>query len=88
LIFRYSITDTKEERDELIKNVYPKLRDYCQQTYNIQFQYSDMRWGIQDQATDDHSTVDLCLQELDQCCRLSLATNCVVNNLFLSSNGR
>ncbi|CAF3180582.1 unnamed protein product [Rotaria sp. Silwood2] len=37
-----------------------------------------MRWGIQEHAADDHSTVDLCLQELDQCCRLSLATSCVI----------
>jgi hypothetical protein len=37
LIF-HSLTDTIEERDELMKNVYPKLRDYCLQTYNIQFQ--------------------------------------------------
>jgi hypothetical protein len=38
-----------------------------------------MRWGVQEHAADDHSTVDVCLQELDQCCQLSLATNCVVS---------
>jgi len=47
-----------------------------------------MRWGIQDQATDDHSTVDLCLRELDQCCRFSLATNCVVSYLLLLNSRR
>ncbi|CAF4038756.1 unnamed protein product [Rotaria magnacalcarata] len=73
-----TFSDTVEERDALIKNVYPKLREYCFKTYNIPFYYSDMRWGIQDQSTDNHSTVDMCLQELDRCCRLSLATNCVI----------
>lgn len=37
-----------------------------------------MRWGIQSTASNTHSTVDMCLQELDTCCRLSMATNCVV----------
>jgi hypothetical protein len=39
-----------------------------------------MRWGIQSTASNTHSTVDMCLQELDTCCRLSMATNCVVIN--------
>jgi hypothetical protein len=45
----------------------------------VLFQYSDMRWGIQSHADNDHSTEDMCFQELDRCCRLSLATNCVVS---------
>jgi len=39
-----------------------------------------MRWGIQSTASNTHSTVDMCLHELDTCCRLSMATNCVVKN--------
>ena len=42
-----------------------------------------MRWGIQEKAADEHSTTDMCLYELDQCCRFSLATNCVVS-VFIS----
>ena len=78
-----SFSDTVDERNGLIKYVYPKLREYCLQTYGIPFQYSDMRWGIQEEAIHDHSTVPMCLQELDHCCRLSLATNCVVSPLFV-----
>lgn len=77
-----SFSDTVDERNALIKYVYPKLREYCLQTYKILFQYSDMRWGIQDDAANDHSTVSMCLQELDHCCRLSLATNCIVSYTF------
>lgn len=32
--------DTVEERDRLILSVYPKLRSYCQQTYQTEFQVS------------------------------------------------
>jgi hypothetical protein len=43
-----------------------------------------MRWGVQDDAINDHSTEDTCFYELDQCCQFSLATNCVVS--YLSSS--
>lgn len=45
-----------------------------------------MRWGIQPTALTSHLTVDMCLDELDTCSRLSLATNCVVMNSYLLSN--
>ncbi|CAF1291712.1 unnamed protein product [Adineta ricciae] len=73
-----TFTDTAEERNGLIDLVYPRLRDYCLATYNVQFQYSDMRWGIQSTAANTHATVDMCLNELDTCCQLSMATNCIV----------
>ncbi|UJR21418.1 hypothetical protein I4U23_024507 [Adineta vaga] len=77
-----TFTDTTEERNGLIDLVYPRLRDYCLTKYNIQFQYSDMRWGIQSTAANTHGTVDMCLQELDTCCQLSMATNCVLKVLL------
>lgn len=47
-----------------------------------------MRWGIQDNAIYNHSTEDMCLQELDQCCHRSVATNCAVGFSSLSSKKR
>ncbi|CAF3813414.1 unnamed protein product, partial [Rotaria sp. Silwood1] len=73
-----TFSDTTDERNGLIEHVYPQLRKYCRTKYNIQFQYSDMRWGIPSTASTSHSIVDMCLQELDSCCRLSMATNCVI----------
>ncbi|CAF1452564.1 unnamed protein product, partial [Adineta steineri] len=73
-----TFTDTTDERNGLINHVYPRLREYCLNRYKIQFQYSDMRWGIQSTASNTHATVDMCLQELDICYRLSMATNCVI----------
>ncbi len=44
-----------------------------------------MRWGIQSTASNTHATVDMCLKELDTCCQLSMATNCLVNRLLIEN---
>lgn len=36
-----------------------------------------MRWGVRDEATDDHQTVDMCNREIDTCQRVSLGPNFV-----------
>ncbi|CAF1366741.1 unnamed protein product, partial [Didymodactylos carnosus] len=37
-----------------------------------------MRFGIQDVASNDHSTTGQCIVEIDRCCKYSLATNFIV----------
>lgn len=37
-----------------------------------------MRWGVRDEATDDHMTTVLCMTEIDNCQRLSVGPNFVV----------
>lgn len=73
-----TFTDTSFERNSLMENVYPKLKDYCREKYGLEFQVVDMRWGVRDEATDDHKTTELCMQEIDNCQRLSLGPNFVV----------
>lgn len=70
--------DTVEERNMLIKEVFPELRRYCQ-TKGLDFEVVDMRWGVRDNATSDHLTSQLCLQEIDNCKRLSMGPNFVVS---------
>ena len=41
-----------------------------------------MRWGVRDEATDDHMTTDLCLNEIDNCQRLSTGPNFCVSYTF------
>ena len=54
-------------------------------TVNVYFlQVVDMRWGVRDEATDDHMTTTLCMQEIDNCQRLSIGPNFVVSRFFLS----
>lgn len=49
-----------------------------------------MRWGVRDESTDDHSTLELCLKELKACQDLSTGPNFVVNKLsyFFFIGGR
>ena len=43
------------------------------------FQVADMRWGIRDEALDDHSTTEICLSEIENCRKLSVGPNFMVN---------
>jgi len=36
--YRSFVIDTTDERNGLIDRVYPRLREYCLNKYNIQFQ--------------------------------------------------
>jgi hypothetical protein len=63
-------------------DVYPYLRKLCQkldhefQIVGIHYYYfmdcdccdgRDMRWGVRDEATEDHMTSHLCMTELKKC---------------------
>ncbi|XP_041349492.1 NACHT and WD repeat domain-containing protein 2-like [Gigantopelta aegis] len=65
-----TFTDTRHERNTLMKSVYPRLKSRCQKK-GYEFQVVDMRWGVRDEATDDHMAAELCLKELDLCKKLS-----------------
>ncbi|XP_048251823.1 uncharacterized protein LOC125379952 [Haliotis rufescens] len=65
-----TFTDTEHERNALMERVYPRLKERCRQL-GYEFQVVDMRWGVRDEATDDHMTSDLCLLEIDLCMKLS-----------------
>lgn len=46
--------------------------------FPLLFQVVDMRWGVRDEATDDHMTTELCMKEIENCQRLSMGPNFVV----------
>lgn len=70
-----TFTDTHEERDYLIENIFPKLRQYCKKEYGLDFQIIDMRWGIPHEATNNHSTTTICINEVKNCQKLSIGPN-------------
>ncbi|KAI1303164.1 NACHT and WD repeat domain-containing protein 2 [Halotydeus destructor] len=72
-----TFTDMSLERNTLMEEVYPKLKEYCKQRHGLEFQVVDMRWGVRDEATDDHMTTQLCMNELRNCQRLSVGPNFV-----------
>lgn len=41
-----------------------------------------MRWGVRDESTDDHSTLELCLKELKACQELSTGPNFMASEMF------
>uniref|UniRef100_A0A8R1E377 NACHT domain-containing protein n=2 Tax=Caenorhabditis japonica TaxID=281687 RepID=A0A8R1E377_CAEJA len=73
-----TFTDTTVERNALMEDIYPKLKEYCRETHGLDFQVVDMRWGVRDEATDDHMTTKLCINEIANCQRLSVGANFVV----------
>ena len=59
---------------------------YIENDFVCMFEIVDMRWGVRDEATDDHMTTELCLNEIDNCQRLSTGPNfCVGRVQFLNN---
>lgn len=70
--------DTKFERNTWMDKAYSRLKRYCQ-ARGYEFQVVDMRWGVRDEATDDHRGTELCLRELELCQTLSTGPNFIVS---------
>lgn len=79
-----TFTDTKYERNYWMEKAYPKIKEHCFKK-GYEFQVVDMRWGIRNQATDDHMTTELCLHELRECQKLSKGPNFI--SLFAHKYG-
>ena len=62
-----------------MERVYPKLKEYCQ-SVGYDFQVVDMRWGVRDEATEDHMTSELCMTEIRACQKLSTGPNFIVSS--------
>ena len=72
------VLDTMHERNTLMKRGYPKVKAHCRKI-GYEFQVVDMRWGVRDEATDDHMGTELCLKELKLCQKISTGPNFVVS---------
>ena len=69
----------ENERNKLISEAYPYLREYCHEKHGLEFQAVDMRWGVQSGARDDHSTMELCAEAIENSQQHSIGPNFVVN---------
>lgn len=67
----------RAERNTLVCEVYPELRDYCT-SCGLDFQVVDMRWGVTDDSSNDHSVEQLCLLEVANCQKVSVGPNFIV----------
>uniref|UniRef100_A0A914QX54 DUF4062 domain-containing protein n=1 Tax=Panagrolaimus davidi TaxID=227884 RepID=A0A914QX54_9BILA len=75
-----TFTDTTLERNALMEDVYPALKMYCRETHGLDFQVVDMRWGVRDEATDDHMTTNLCINEIHNCQKVRSFSKFVIKN--------
>jgi len=56
----------KEEREELVKQVFPRLRKMCEQR-SVTWGEVDLRWGITDEEKAKGQVLQICLDEIDRC---------------------
>eukprot|EP00741_Cyanophora_paradoxa_P007792 tig00001208_g7539.t1 len=66
VFFSSTFSDMEQERNDLISDVYPFLRLVARR-YGLDFQAVDMRWGVSDEAVDDHNVVQICSEEVARC---------------------
>ena len=66
-----TFTDTQTERNLLMTDVYPYLRNLCRRL-GLTFDVVDLRWGIRNLATANHETTDICQAEIRRCAKHSL----------------
>lgn len=58
--------DFIEERDELVKKVFPELRRRCKERF-VEVLEVDLRWGITEEQSKSGETLRICLEEIDRC---------------------
>ena len=58
--------DMHAERDHLVKVVFPALRERLEK-HNIHLIDIDLRWGVTREQAENNQSLDLCLQQIDEC---------------------
>ena len=56
--------DMQEEREELVKQVFPQLRRLCE-SRGVTWGEVDLRWGVPDEVKAEGKALPLCLQEIE-----------------------
>ena len=56
----------QEDREELVKRVFPQLRKLCE-TRGVIWTEVDLRWGISDQQKAEGKVLPICLAEIQRC---------------------
>ena len=54
-----------QEREFLMKNVFPKLRKLCREK-GYDFTEVDLRWGITEEDAEKGKVIEICLNEIDK----------------------
>lgn len=57
--------DMQDEREELVKRVFPSIRRLCEQR-GVAFAEVDLRWGVTDEQKAEGAVLPICLAEIDR----------------------
>ena len=57
--------DMQEEREELVKRVFPELRRRCEER-GVTWGEVDLRWGVTDEEKAEGAVLPICLAEIEQ----------------------
>ena len=57
--------DMQDEREELVKRVFPSIRRMCEQR-GVAFSEVDLRWGVTDEQKAEGAVLPICLAEIDR----------------------
>ena len=57
--------DMHAERDYLVKQVFPELREWCERR-RLHLVDIDLRWGVMEKDTENRNVVDVCLNRIDE----------------------
>ena len=58
--------DMQDEREELVKRVFPQLRRICEER-GVTWGEVDLRWGITDEQRSEGKVLPICLAEINNC---------------------
>jgi nephrocystin-3 len=56
----------QEERDHLVKVIFPELRRRCRERA-VEFVEVDLRWGVTEEQAERGETLPICLAEIENC---------------------
>lgn len=72
-----TFSDMKAERRLLMNDVFPELERYCSER-GAKFQSIDLRWGVTEESQKNQKTLDICINEIHRCQRLSPRPNFII----------
>ncbi|MCL2476699.1 tetratricopeptide repeat protein [Candidatus Bathycorpusculum sp.] len=61
-----TFTDMAEERNVIVNNVFPRLREYCSERM-VDIVEVDLRWGISQNDVENGKVINICLGEVLKC---------------------
>jgi len=80
-IFRVFIsstfTDMQKERSILQRDAFPRLEKFCEEK-GARFQAVDLRWGVNEESQLNQKTLEICLNEIARCQKISPKPNFLI----------